>query len=215
MSQQAREHLSALMDGELSHEETMFLLRRVAHDEALAPCWSSFHAVRQVLRRQEFVIVGNDFANGVLARIDAEAAPLAVRSGAWLRWASGGAIAASVAVAALVFSGPRGGEPNAGDGTLASTKSSIPMPAPAQARPAEFRPPMISPTLDVQPASAATSGFAAQTTPIDPRLQSYLIRHYDATGSAGQSGLMPYVLLIVPSQQQAAEVKADAPSEQH
>ena len=150
----------------------------------------------------------------MLARIEMEALPQAVRQGSWLRWASGGAIAASVAVMALVFSGPRGDMSSPGDATLASSKPSPAVSTLAQPKPAEFRPPMISPALDVQPASAATSGFASQNTPIDPRLQSYLVRHYDAAGSSGQSGLMPYVLLIVPSQQQSAEIKADVSSEQ-
>ncbi len=215
MSQQIREQLSALMDGELPRDETKFLLRRIEHDRDLAQCWSNFHVLRQALRRQELVVVRGDFAESVLARIELDSAPALPGTGKWLRWASGGAIAASVAVVALLFSGPRGVSEDLGETPLAATP--VPASAPVStvsSAGSEFRPPMISPALDVQPASASTPGFATQSTPIDPRLQSYLIRHYDAAGNAGQAGVMPYVLLIVPSQQQAADGAAEKAVEQ-
>ena len=43
MSQQIREQISALMDGELSRDETAFLLRRMEHEPALVTSWSRFH----------------------------------------------------------------------------------------------------------------------------------------------------------------------------
>jgi sigma-E factor negative regulatory protein RseA len=202
MSQQIREQLSALMDGELQRDETLFLLRRVEHDRSLAGRWASYHVTRHALRRQEIGALRNDFASVVLSRIEAEALPEIRRSVPWMRWASGGAIAASVAVAALVATTPRGGQGNLPGEQVATLPATVTQPASVSV-PSEFRPPMLSPSLAVQPASATTGGYATQSTPIDPRLQSYLIRHYDAAGSAGQSGLMPYVLLIVPSQQQA------------
>lgn len=216
MSQHIREQLSALMDGELPRDETKFLLRRIEHDRGLVQRWSNYHVLRQALRRQELAIVPVDFSEAILARIESDAAPALRSTGKWLRWASGGAIAASVAVVALLFSGPRGasddpaGEPLAKVPAPSTTTSAIP----ASSRSDEFRPPMISPALDVQPASASTAGFGAAPTPIDPRLQSYLIRHYDAAGNAGQAGVIPYVLLIVPSQQQAVTGAAEKAVEQ-
>lgn len=209
MSQQIREQLSALMDGELPKDETAFLLRRVAHDRALLQQWSSYHVCRQVLRRQDLMALPSDFADTVLARIGDEPLQGPVRKGRVLQWVSGGAIAASVAVVALMFSGPR----EAGDESVERPLAALPANATMSAstpvvssgaRPGEFRAPLISPAIDVQPASVSSEGFASPGAPMDPRLQSYLIRHYDAAGNAGQSGLMPYVLLIVPAQQQAA-----------
>lgn len=221
MSQEIREQLSALMDGELSGDETRFLMRRVGHDHDLVSCWTSFHLVRQTLRRQEIVVLRSDFADGVLARIESGVQPELKRSASWLRWASGGAIAASVAVAALVLSGPQegtGGQP--GNPVASTARISIPAgsettaAAPVAARVSEFRPPMISPVLDVQPASASTAGFSSQPMPIDPRTQSYLVRHFDATGNNGQPGMLPYVLLIVPSTSQATAVPSEKATEQ-
>ena len=206
MNQQIQEQLSALMDGELSRDETLFLLRRGEHDPSLGRCWSGYHLVRQALRRQEIVAVRGDFASSIMSQIEAELVPVQARSVPWLRWASGGAIAASVAVAALVATSPRDvAAPRLPVAAVPATSASAQTPTSLAS---EFRPPMLSPTLAAQPASAATSGFNTPSTPIDPRLQSYLIRHYDAAGSAGQSSLMPYVLLIVPSQQQATNVPA-------
>ena len=205
MSQQVRVQLSALMDGELPRDETLFLLRRIEHDSGLAERWSSYHVARHTLRRQDLLMLRADFVGAVMARVDAEGAPHSAHSGSWIGWASGGAIAASVAIVALILSGPRGALDNQPGEALVGGSSATTQPvASVSARPGDFRPPMLSPALDVQPASATSGGFSAQTTPIDPRLQSYLMRHYDAAGSAGQPGLMPYVLLIVPPQQQAS-----------
>lgn len=206
MSQQIQEQLSALMDGELSRDETLFLLRRAEHDDSLRRCWSGYHLIRQALRRQDIVAGRADFASSIMLQIETELAPVQARSMPWIRWASGGAIAASVAVAALVATSPRDvAEPRAPIAVVPATSAAARAPT---ALASEFRPPMLSPTLAAQPASAATSGFNTPSTPIDPRLQSYLIRHYDAAGSAGQSALMPYVLLVVPSQQQATNAPA-------
>lgn len=216
MNQQNHEQLSALMDGELSRDETAFLLRRAVHDASIAQRWSGFHIIRHALRRQEIVAVRADFATFVMQRIEEESSPIRGRTSPWLRWASGGAIAASVAVAALWATGPDGVEAPA-----AARVATSPAPTQPESRPAlvsagvgnEFRPPMLSPSLAAQPASASTPGFGTATAPIDPRLQSYLIRHYDAAGSAGHSSMMPYVLLVVPQQPQAATPPAQERAE--
>ena len=203
MSQQNQEQLSALMDGELSREETLFLMRRVAHDGALVQRWSAYHVIRQSLRRQEILPLRADFGSAILHQILAEATPVVARRAPWLRWASGGAIAASVAVAALVATAP--GQPGVPEGQPLAVS---PTPSIAPGASADFRPPMLSPVLDVQPVSAG--GFSTPAAPIDPRLQSYLIRHYDAAGGAGQQAAMPYVLLVVPSQAQRADTSPPA-----
>ena len=209
MSQQIQEQLSALMDGELPRDETMFLLRRIDHERGLLNRWSDFHVVRQALRRQEILPLRSDFAALVMQGIESAPAPVAARTRPWLRLASGGAIAASVAVAVLVATAPREIATPEGQPLVVSPASTTPV---ASTRPdsgiTEFRPPMLSPSLAAQPASVTTSGFNASSAPLDPRLQSYLIRHYDATGGAGQSASLPYMVLIVPPQAQAANASA-------
>ncbi len=216
MSQQIPEQLSALMDGELARDETLFLMRRIENDDGLVQRWSSYHVTRQVLRRQDVFVVRGSFTDDILARIDDEGMLQVAHGGRWLRWAGGGAIAASVAVVALIFSAPPNGSNGVPGEPLAASVNPVSTPAATTTQgPGEFRPPLISPVLDVQPASASTEGFANSSTAIDPRLQSYLIRHYDAAASNGQSTTMPYVLLVVPPQQQVTGPSVEGTSQQH
>src|SRR5690606_1475189 len=108
MSQQIREQLSTLMDGELAHDETLFLMRSLKHQNELAQSWSNYHVTRLVLRRQDVFVLPADFSKQILSQLETETVHV-VHGGRWMRWAGGGAIAASVAVVALVFSGPRTG----------------------------------------------------------------------------------------------------------
>jgi sigma-E factor negative regulatory protein RseA len=101
------EHLSALMDGELERDRTRFLLKRIASDAELPRRWTRYHLARQALRRQHVAALAPGFAEAVFARLEQEPASRSVHAGAhWLRWGAGGAIAASVAVAALVLTRP-------------------------------------------------------------------------------------------------------------
>src|SRR4051794_16731183 len=109
MNEQIHEQISALMDGELERDETRFLLKRLPGDRELSARWSRYHIARQALRRQDISALTPGFADAVMAKLD-EVQP-AVRPhgvGNWLRWGAGGAIAASVAVAALVVTRPAG-----------------------------------------------------------------------------------------------------------
>jgi sigma-E factor negative regulatory protein RseA len=108
MSEANREILSAGMDGELSREEIRFLLRRLEADPVLADTWSRFHVARDGLRREGAPLASVDFASRVLAAIEAEPAASGLPRRRWLHWSAGGAIAASVAVAALMLSQPAG-----------------------------------------------------------------------------------------------------------
>ena len=105
MSQQIQEQLSAFMDGELGKDETRFLLKRTEGDTVLVQRWTRYHVVRQALRRQEIVALRADFSRSLMARLDAETVPQSNRT-TWLRWGSGGAIAAAVAVTALMVTKP-------------------------------------------------------------------------------------------------------------
>ncbi len=116
MSETNREILSAGMDGELSREEMRFLLRRVEADASLAGAWSRYHTVRDRLRGEAHLAVSPDFASRVMAAIDAESVVVsAAPRRRWLHWSAGGAIAASVAVAALMLSQPAGRHSTATD----------------------------------------------------------------------------------------------------
>ena len=112
MNEVNRETLSAAVDGELSKEELRFLLRRLDHDASLLQAWARYQVSSASLRRELTPLAESGFAARVMLAIEQD------RSGAvstdkqprhWLRWSAGGAIAASVAAAALIISQPTGG----------------------------------------------------------------------------------------------------------
>ncbi|MGH8216242.1 MAG: sigma-E factor negative regulatory protein [Rhodanobacteraceae bacterium] len=109
MDPTSREDLSALMDGELAAEPTRFLLRRLDHDPEFGATWSRWHLIRACLAsdsaRMSAQRRDNDFAAGVAAALEADAVPQS-RPRHWARYLGGGAIAASVAVAALMLNVP-------------------------------------------------------------------------------------------------------------
>ena len=102
--QSIKEQLSALMDGELSRDETRFLMRRLDADTQLATSWSNYHLASDVLKKRFATPMRADFAVSVMQAIVVEQQPAA--RGGWLRWAGGGAIAAAVAVVALTGTRP-------------------------------------------------------------------------------------------------------------
>jgi sigma-E factor negative regulatory protein RseA len=110
MNQDTRESLSAGIDGELSKEQLRFLLRRLEHDASLQQAWTRYHIARDGLRRQLPSMARPGFAARVMLAIEQESKPAtaSTRRNHWLRWSTGGAIAASVAAAALMIGQPTG-----------------------------------------------------------------------------------------------------------
>lgn len=87
-----RQQLSALVDGELSADESRFLLRRLAHDEELAGCHERWQLCGDVLRGAASAPAPLDFAARVRSAIADEPAPQAQpapRSAARWRWGAG------------------------------------------------------------------------------------------------------------------------------
>lgn len=207
MSQAFEEQLSAFMDGELPRDESRFLMRRVLlrraeDDDVLAGRWTRYHIARHVLRRQPVLAIRADFSSAILARLDAEAVPETART-QWLRWGSGGAIAAAVAVAALMVTKPST-EPEITTPVAATATppraTQITAPAPAQVASAS---PVLStplvPNSPIQTQAASFGSDLSEPVTYDPRLQSYVIRHYQALGTTSQSDFVPYILLAQPA----------------
>ena len=202
MTQPFEEQLSAFMDGELPRDESRFLLRRAEGDDALAGRWTRYHIARHVLRRQPVLAIRADFSSAILAELDAETVQETART-QWLRWGSGGAIAAAVAVAALMVTKPSTG-PEVATPLAATTApqraTQIAAPAPAQvaaASPALTTP--LVPNSPIQTQAASFGSDLSEPVTYDPRLQSYVIRHYQALGTTSQPDFVPYILLAQPA----------------
>lgn len=194
MSTEIKEQLSALMDGEIERDAARFVLRAVETDRALVAGWARFHVSRDCLQRRPILVADAGFAAAVMARLDAESAPAQAGSSRWLRYLSGGAVAAAVAVVALIASAPE--QEASRDGTIASGVST---PAPVRATP--FNDSILQPRLPqlAQPASATVGGDTLFAPGYDLRSQpSNGWRPVDANGINLRTPSAPYVLLIVP-----------------
>lgn len=149
-----REQLSAMMDGELSADETRFLLRRMQHDDTLADCWARWQYFGDAMRGECERALPADFSRRVgraiaddLAHAQvAVAAPAAFARQPLVRWGGGAALAASVALAAfLVGRAPQTPAPSA------------PVPPPVAAAPGTTPVPPI-PVPVAQPAGNPPAG---------------------------------------------------------
>jgi negative regulator of sigma E activity len=223
MDPTSREYLSALMDGELAAEPTRFLLRRLDHDPELGATWSRWHLIRACLAsdsaRMSAQQTDNDFAAHVAAVLQTEPTPQA-RPRHWARYVGGGAIAASVAVAALMLNVP--GSRTDAPAAVAESRPAPSSPAPVSAVVTSpggatltadaVTPPWLlarQPTvLGAQPASANMVYGTGLMQPDYLRRATYArdaALPYASSVQADQSGLpFSIVLLPVPSSSSGA-----------
>lgn len=104
MNEASKEQLSALLDGELGPDETRFLLRRMTGATTLAETWTRYAIIGETLRG-EHLPASTGFSVRVMRELTA--APAASRGGMrWLRYGVGGGLAASIAVAAMIWLQP-------------------------------------------------------------------------------------------------------------
>jgi len=182
MSNEIREQLSALMDGELPRDEVRFLLRRVEADEQLAQTWTRYQLASGVLRRNAVLPLRDDFADALMQRLAQGHASVGNRL---LRWAGGGAIAAAVAVFALV-----------------STRPGVNAPQPAATLAA-------APPVASAPAKTANRNLALPQTPAfdfaQPAAAVITLPSYRRDGNEQPMTLGPYVLLTAPPSTPQAE----------
>ena len=206
MSKTANEQLSALMDGELPRDELRFLLRGLDGDAGLAKRWSRYHVARAVLQRQYVPAARGDdrFAAAVMLRL--EPAPAQKRVGRIARWASGGAIAAAVAVVALVATRPAGEN---GAMPVASTDLAVgtPLLLPPQ------QPAVVASQARQQPVFVPLPAMPATFSDAQPASFESFVPRYSANprGPATDTtpnGFVPYVLMV--GSRQKPEVQAAA-----
>lgn len=123
MTDQIREQISALLDGELASGEISLLVRRMERDAELRRAFGNYVLAGESLRAPGGLTASPGFAARVSAALDADgaavssppvASPRASRR--WLRPIAGAAVAAGAALAAVLLV-PAGDE---GGGLLAS-----------------------------------------------------------------------------------------------
>ena len=182
MSKETREHLSSLMDGELSPEAGRFLTRRLGADSELNATWQRYHLVRDCLRRPGQTVAYTRLSVDLDA-LDSEDRDAtndpARRPGvpAWLRPLAGTAIAASVAVAAV----------------LVAVNLESPSPVPAAEPFASPNPTVRRQVPLSQPASYQQS------------MNRYLQRHSQVAGAVGQKGFVSPLPIVATVPEQVVE----------
>lgn len=196
MSKESLEHLSSLMDGELSRETGLFLTRRLSSDEAMCATWERYHLIRDCIRQPGSKYVVTGLCAKLSASLDAEETPSVSpwRNNRWLKPVSGLAIAASVALVAIVVTAPQPGElPGGGDTVLS----------------APVNQPFVSPnTLPRAPVSQAAS-YAPAPQANSNRLNAYLLRHNQMAGTAGRQGFVSFVPIVASTPTPVAETSED------
>jgi sigma-E factor negative regulatory protein RseA len=215
-----REDLSALMDGELGTEPAHFLLRRMQGDPELARAWSRWHLIRACLaeRAQSSThsdpirIAAASDDDAFVARVMAQVQTTAQPRRHWARYVGGGAIAASVAAAALMLSVPQststdgvaaGGAERHFARAPAATLSAAPLASRIAATPVDRTSPL--PWLDRQSTFLAAHPAAGSTMLSGNYLQQAA---YAPDGGARmlmrepqqQTSGAPYMILLVPDQ---------------
>lgn len=193
MNQPQHEQLSAFIDGELERDAARFLMKRLDSDVELREAWQRWQLVGTCLRGQPVYQLPGSFAEDIAVRLANEAVPRGASPMATvLRWTAGLAVAASVAMLALVVVKP-------GDGTTSEPPiAALPQSGPAIVEASPLRAEDLRPNLGA--ATETVSGVRTQllgpALQVDPRLDSYLVRHGAVIGSNGSVQSIPYVHLL-------------------
>ena len=198
------ESLSAGIDGELPKEQLRFLLRRLDHDPALQQTWTRYHVARDSLRRELPPMATAGFAERVMLAIGDESSPaVASRRSHWLRWSTGGAIAASVAAAALMIGQPTGDAERMTASTV-QQGSAVAVAAPASNPTPAAVPPWLSGNsaglLSQQASATLGTPFGSSQPVYGRRLSAYPTMHRYRTLDNNDGS---YLLLLDPAQQAA------------
>lgn len=182
----AREQLSALMDGELDKDAIRFLLKRCEGDADLGGCWQRWHVAGEVMRGGQVVPVRIDLVSAVSLALAQEGHPV-VAGGAGrstlrrsaLQWGGGFAVAASVALAALIVVRPAAAPESTLAANVPAAQAVAPISAVAVATvaPSALREQDLLPPhrfLDAQ--TVSNDGMPHRYLGFDPRIESYLRR---------------------------------------
>jgi sigma-E factor negative regulatory protein RseA len=184
MSKESFEHLSSLMDGELSRESGLFLTRRLASDEHMCDKWERYHLIRDCIRQPGSKKVVTGLCLDLKDKLESEGRPAVSPwiNQRWLKPVSGLAIAASVALVAIVATAPQPSPAPGGEG--AASKAAVQ--------------PFVSPNtmpLPLAPSSQPAS-FAPAEQNQSNRLNAYLLRHNQMARTAGRQGFVSFVPIV-------------------
>ncbi len=200
MKDKVLEEIAGFMDGELPRDRGRFALRRLSQDSELTAQWQRMHMVRSYLRDSDACPVPDNFLEGIQEHLsdqpmllDDDAGRTGFNLKRWARPLISTAVAASVAVLALV---------GVNQNMLEQQNT--------QGQPAELVALNSAATTESEQDFVARSSileqqFSAPVVPVnftnDPqatrqRLNDYLLRHNQLSGSGGRFGFVSYMPLV-------------------
>lgn len=179
MTEQIREQVSALVDGEASRDEIGLLVRRLERDPALRRQFGTHVLVGETLRAPGGLLASPGFAARVAAAIDSADAPVEVpvRAAAprmpvrWARPALAGTAAAAIGAAAVML--------------FAAQQDATDAPVIA-----------IAPAGSERPQSVVAAGMTPEIDHM--RLANYLVAHSQFSSSLGRRNVLSGLLSADP-----------------
>jgi sigma-E factor negative regulatory protein RseA len=185
MTDEMKEKISVLLDGQLTGEEGESAIDHLKESEALRRSWDRYHLIGDVMRGEGVRISAGGVAGEVSRRLQEEPAIVAIpqrrdsKTGiasqriGWMRPAAGAAIAASVA-AAVVFTFPQVGDFS--DGQPVQVASA---PAPVSYKERN-----------------GTRWKNLAGSKVESKLNRYLVDHSEFASQGGITGVHPYTSFV-------------------
>ena len=171
MADKTAEQLSALVDCECEAWELEFALHRLAKDLDLKARWQCYHLIGDTLKNNLPERVDTHFAERVRATLAQDASPPAdPKRAMWYRLATGGALAASLALVVAAV----------------TLKTYGPDKVPPVAMVTQLPAPMKSPLIAFPPDNKA----------LDVRLSSYIVNHNEYASMNSVHGMLSYVRMV-------------------
>jgi negative regulator of sigma E activity len=176
-----RENLSAFLDGELGHAESLKLIRQLDDDLELRGQWQRYHTYGSVLRDEMTPVLSTDFSQRVLLALEKEPvqlAPAAVTSRRRIAGPLAGfAVAASLVGIAILLQKPVLQESQDAEvSTVAEVSApALPLPKPVVA--------------------TSDSGLIVANSKnenIRERINQLLVEHNEYNPAGDMTGIMPY-----------------------
>jgi sigma-E factor negative regulatory protein RseA len=194
MTNQIREQMSALLDGELPQDQVGLLVRRMARDTELKRAFGNYVRAGESLRTPGGQMASPGFAARVSAAIDdgevvaAVEAPEPQRARAaigWRRPLAATAVAASAALAAVLLVRPDGGQPQ----QFAERSGA----------------PQTLPVVSLQPGGSSPTPSQSQ------RLAGYMVVHGQYATPMGRRNVWSNALATDPGIARSLDTSAEAP----
>ncbi len=214
ITENIREKISALLDGELSQQDVNLTLDQLSEQQSLQDIWCRYNHISDVMRGDVGGRAASDFADKIRAQVDAEpailAAPKPVSSAAaWVKPLAGTAIAASVAALAVMTAPQLLTPETAVSPQVVTTKMATPSYAQLPAIPATRNyhlvsgsPYRVRPVMTARPSAKWTTQYsgARWKNLVQPatanKLNKYLVDHSEYATQAPMRGVVPYATFV-------------------